>query len=164
MQDRSQTRGKNLEKFGEDKCGEVSNEFRDNYDRGYLPARSRTQSFTFLLVDSLPPAIFIPHVSYSRDSPIHRRDIWLSPMVKVQIFEGYGGAGNQLSWPPPREKKNQVSRNLVDLITMIQRRDGWSLRTSRSIYAKITGTCETRAGTNRVAGTSNRWSRNQVFH
>lgn len=67
---------------------------------------ARVQSFTFLLVDSLPPAIFIPHVSYSRDSPIHRRDIWLSPMVKVQIFEGYGCAGDQLSWSPPREKKN----------------------------------------------------------
>jgi len=31
------------------------------------------QSFTFLLIDSLPPAIFVPHVSYSRDSPIQTR-------------------------------------------------------------------------------------------
>lgn len=74
-----------------------------------LPAR--VQSFTFLVVDSLPLAIFVPHVSYSRDSPVHRRDIWLSLVVKVQIFEGHECVGNQLSWAASRK---ELSRSPVD--------------------------------------------------
>lgn len=48
--------------------------------------RSCEQSFTFLVVDSIPPAIFVTHISFS---PLYR-DVQLYSRGESSNFEGHG--------------------------------------------------------------------------
>lgn len=71
----------------------------------YLLMRPREQSFTFLIVDSLPPAIFVSHVSLILYTAMYGRP----PVVKVQIFEGHGCVSRAGFHGPRHEKNSHVA-------------------------------------------------------
>lgn len=85
--------------------------------KGYLLMRSLEQSFTFLVVDSLPPAIFVSHVSLS---PLYR-DVRSSSRGESSNFRGSRMCrGGWLSWPASRK---ELSRGLVDPTSVMIQRD-----------------------------------------
>jgi len=121
-----------------------------------LPTRSRTE-FHF-------PSRWLASAGYFCTSRILlvRFPYTLSRYMAVSGGESSNFRGSCVgtNFRGPRHEKN--SHIVSHEHPVIQR---WTVTAnSQSIYTKIASTRGTRAGTDRIVGTSNRWSRNQVFH